>query len=239
MSRDVIPSPQDLQPELDLTDASNRHSLVNMLPGKMAEALQSIPLEVLSYTETELKRVGNIGLTEERLREAFWLEYNFASLGGRIMNLPNIYNGVCRKEYWWKIIQKDAYKMAFICLPPPAYRVQLKHMLTVALDQQLDILTRDHVLRDKQGNDIGTDARLAAVKVKISEILMNRVYGSVTQKVVTQNQNVNVEGTPDGEKESLEDIDRRIRELEEKGGAKLLEARLPEVRDADLDGAEE
>lgn len=229
--RELAPiDPDELQPELDILDESNPHSLVNLLPGKMAESLKSISPEILGMTDTDLKRLGSIKLTEERLRHAFWMEYNFASLGKRRINMPNVYNGVCRKEYWWQIILTNKYKMAYIFLPPPNYRVQLSELLTVGLEQMRDILLADHMITDNHGNQM-VDARLAGVKAKIVESLHNRVHGATVQKIQTENKTLNVGVTIDGT-ETLEDVDRKIREAEEKLGGRVVPVLSREVKEA-------
>lgn len=221
----------EIQHELDILDETNPHSLVNLLPGKMGDSLRNIPIEVLTMTETDLKRLGHIGLTEERLRYAFWMEYNFASVGKRVINMPNIYNGVCRREYWWQRILTDSYKMAYIFLPPPAHRVEVRELLNVANQQIRDILMRDHIVRDKEGKDVGTDAKLAGAKVKIYEMLANRVHGAMIQKIQTENKNLNVDVNLDDAK-SIEDVEKRIRDAEMRlagGGVKSLEHEAKDV----------
>jgi hypothetical protein len=200
---------------VDLKDESNPRSLISLLPTSMKNALKCIPDECLLMGDEELKRLGKIGVTEERLRTSFWIEYANASATLRTIHPTNVYGPVCRKEQFYHDILSSSRKMAYIFTPPPDYKIEMEDILRLGTEQMRDILSRDHVLKDENGDDRGIDTRLVAAKIKIWESVQERVKGSVTQNIKMDSRSLNVNLDANGEKPaSLGDIDAQIAQLE-------------------------
>lgn len=224
--------------ELDLKDKSNPNSLVNILPPSMEKMLLSIPDEVLLLPDVRLEKLGNINLTEKRLRHSFWLEYGNAVLGKRKVRLGNIFNGVCRREQWYNDVVTDKFKMAYIMTPPMSYRVSMSELVELSIKGLREILDADHfedtfqrdgdgkVVKDKAGNPIiikKMNTTLANAKIKVADTVLNRVYGSATQKIKIDQRvltkSLDVEQAP----QTLEEIERKIMELEQQKTRKLID----------------
>lgn len=249
-TRDRTAWADDVQPELDLTDESNPHSLINVLPKTMAEYLRKIPIEVLTMGDEKIEKAGNIGVTEKRLRHGFWIEYNYAQLGKRQMAISNIVNGVCRKEQFWQIV-KNQWKLAYILTPPPDHRISREELLARALDEIRDILEQPHVVINPKTGKGTFDARIAAVKVKIYDSLSAQVHGAPVQRLETKTQSLNVNVEAQARPPTLEELDAQIREAEKMLGTQPKqvthverEAReatwqesVSEVRDEGMDDA--
>lgn len=231
--------PEDLSElDLDLKDRDNPHSLVNMLPNKVGDALMSIPNEILTMTDHKLKKLGNIGITENRLRHAFWLEYGNAHAGKRQMRIANVHNGVCRKEYWYHIVVKDVYKMAYIFSPPNSYKVTMSELVEMSVESLREVLETPHLeevpvmnnrgepILDRDGQPMfykKINSAIASAKIKVADLVMNRVYGAATQKIKIDQRVMSTNMPTEALPNTLEEIDNRIRALEDQKTGKLLD----------------
>lgn len=183
--------------------------------------LQAIPEDVHVMTDKELEGTGNITFYDRRLRHAWHIELTNATKRRLKMNMANIWGGVCSKDYFHKIVINNSFKLAYITRPPFDYRVSLEELLSLGIEQLREILLLPHV--NEKGK---VDARMADVKAKIVQDIVNRVHGQVIQRVEVKSQNMNVNVEATREVESVEDIDAKIRELESQlnQGQVLLDA---------------
>lgn len=206
--------------DIDIRDEENPNSIINLVPGSVANAIKMIPLDVLCMPEAELKEAARADIVENRLRHAFWLEYGHAVLGKRKMNMAQVYNGVCRREYFNQHVVTNSFRMAFILTPPPDYKVQMAELLTLGLSQIREILTLPTTSINQKTGEIQVDARLAGVKARIVEDLMTRTHGHPLKsiEVTSKNMNVNVDATAQADPREIVDLDQRIKELERELG---------------------
>jgi hypothetical protein len=204
--------------DIDLRDLSNPRSVINLVPSSVANGMRAIPLEVFTMPEEELKLAAHADITENRLRHSFWLEYGHALLGDRKMNMAQVYNGVCRREYWNQQIITNSFKLAYILTPPPDYKVQMAELLTLGLAQLRDILTMPLATEHPKTGEMVVDARLAAVKARIVEDLMTRSHGHPLRQieVTSKNMNLNVEVASEAQAETRDvaELDAKIKQLE-------------------------
>lgn len=198
--------------EIDIKDESNPDSLINKLPSMIANILRVIPDEVLCLGDEGLERTGKISEVDKRLRHSFWLEYNYAIKAQRVINITNVYSGICHRDNWQRIIVTNTFKMAYILTPPPDHRVDIQQILHLATKEMRKIIQTPHEYKNKKGEKI-IDSRLVASKLKIWELVTNRIHGGVTQKleVDTKNLNMNVDAR---DVSSVEAINKQIAELE-------------------------
>jgi hypothetical protein len=208
---------------IPIKDKSNPHSAVNLCPSAISKGIEAIPDELFSLRPDQLAekfRLGRDKYTkeseiEEKLRIAFWREYDSAVENGRAMNMERICSGVCHVNTF-KQMASNSFRLAYICTPPEDYVTTMQELLTIGLDQLRDILLQPHV-NPKTGLP---DARMCDVKMRIIDSITLRVRGSVATRVETKNLNLNVEA--DTTKRALteasqltdpQEIDRRLQEL--------------------------
>jgi hypothetical protein len=178
----------------------------------MSKAIEMIPDQILQLGESELKGRVEPNQFHELLRIAFWNEYNVAQQCGRKMNLSNVYAGVCHQMIWQKTIS-NSFTLAYIISPPPASYLKLEYLMNKGLEQIEDILSLPHVKKDGS-----PDARMADVKYRITQDLINRVKGQVIQRVEVKSQNLNVNAEVKTQSPviptDMDSVDRKLAELE-------------------------
>jgi hypothetical protein len=219
----------EVKPIIAIKDKNNPNSAINIAPQSVSRAIGMIPDEFFELTPHELQekfrkerqgRYTKDTEIEEKLRIAFWREYDRASDYGSMMQIERICSGICHISVFNKAMT-NSYRAAYICSPPEDYITTVQELLKIGLDQIRDILLQPHV--DEQGRP---QPRMADVKMKIVESLTNRVKGMVAHRVETKNLNVNMDADnarPKTEVSHLTDpdeIDRRLQELLEKPSSK-------------------
>src|SRR4051794_12800675 len=98
--------------EVGMRDKENPRSLINLLPTNVARALEVIPEDMLLQNEEELRKLVNPDVLEERLRIAFWSEYDAAQRQQRKMRIASVYGGLCSSTYFAKRVITSSFKLA-------------------------------------------------------------------------------------------------------------------------------
>jgi ribosomal protein L28 len=209
-------------------NSSDPRSLINLVPNKFAEAF------VLAYQKSpdlfgldqktlqkRLKEGGKAPTpTDNRIRLAFWQEYDRAQSTGRRMELTAVISGVCQPAYLYHEYFKRPEKIAWLTTPPASYEVIIKEALEYGLDQLRDILETPHEIVDEDtGKQIGINLKLAELKTKIIFNLDMRQNGAFTQKI--ENKNFNLSASAKELKEihqsaSMEDLQRQLEQLKKR-----------------------
>ncbi len=204
--------------EISVQDVSDPRSIINLVTLDLARAIGNIPTDLLAMSEEMLKqefkaRDYKPSITENRLRHAFWREYNIVQATRRkTIRMGQVLAGCCHANFFRKHIMSDPHKLAWILCPPSEYMKSLEEALMFGIDQLRDIL--EMPLTDPMGI---VDSKLAATKLEIVRMIDMRVKGAVIQK--TQNLHATVPASqlapPDeSASESLEKINERLRDLE-------------------------
>jgi hypothetical protein len=223
---------------VSLLDKSDPRSLVNLLPDKMAQSLESayqeepglfVMSERVLYLELKnSKRQPSI--TDNRLRLKFWNEYDrIQALGQKEINVTNVLAGVCSKQFFYDKYLSKPENVAWLMCIPANYQVVMEEALQFGLEQMRDILELEHV--DPVTKKVNT--KLLELKAKITEMIHVRVKGAVVQK------NLNVNATPAqaakmAENLTMEEIERRMADIEKRkkkavnggGSEKVVEAEI-------------
>lgn len=216
-----------------IKDESNPRSIINLVPSSMANQIKVIPDAIFSWGEGELKTHTKIDVLEERLRLAFWREYDAAQIQGRKINLSHVYGGVCTQAVFQQKVVANSFKLAYILTPPLDYEIQMKELLQLGLEQLRDILLLPHL--DEKGRP---NPKMADVKQKIVESLHLRVKGAVPYRMETKNLNVNVDETKPRWNQkptptSPEEIERRLKELQQAvDGGEVINVQPIEVEES-------
>jgi hypothetical protein len=195
---------------------SNPRALINIVPDAVREAIDRIPDEFLEMTEDELEKHApgkQFDIADRRIRSAFWAEYARAQQTVINMNMTNVVEGICSRKYFYQKFLLDPLRVAYMLTQPLMYMKAIDEALTYGMERlRRDILPLP--LYDNRGN---VDARAAKVVVDATKWLYEVKHGSVVQRTINKNLNVNLEPkAPEQHVLTEEEIDRQLAELEEK-----------------------
>lgn len=171
-------------------DEENPLSVINLVPPMMQEAIRKIPDQVTYLThatEAQIRKEVKPTERDERLRLAFWDEYNYASSVGTQMRINHIIKGCVAVEHFYEIYLKTPKKLAWIITPPKFYSQGMKYILHLGLDRLTEIMQASVV--DENGK---LDVRAASVILKTFQLVDLRVKGAIMQKVQIDQRTLNM-----------------------------------------------
>jgi hypothetical protein len=224
-------STKDITPVSSSLDFNNPRSLVSIVPQKMQELMLNVPMEYLEMNEYELENVITPNAFVNRVRLAFWQEYERAQGEVRKMNIHNIALSIGTLDQHIYRIMRDQLSAAWILCPPNSY--------TIFLDEALDFglkRLRDHILtlplRNPETGEV--DHENANLILKTVAFLDMRKNGAVVQKTMNLNLNATNKDMKEVTKEmNLVDLDKKIQELEERTKRVDKRTNQPEVEEAE------
>lgn len=215
--------PVDPEPTANDLDTGNPRSVLNLLtPGIRAPIRKAMEERAYLFQmdEHELWRsLGKLksqpGPIDNRLRLAFWNEYNRAQADMDTMRGVNIYSGICTHQHFTERYLKCPEKVAWLMCPPTSYEVALEEALQFGIDQLRDILALP--VKDKKGK---VNTSLASLKERIIARLDERKHGATVQRSI----NVSVQKNASDDKKiqeilltnNMDEIQRRIRDLDKR-----------------------
>lgn len=217
---------EEISHPVDLFDRTNPRSVINILPPET----QAIVFEtarkradLFRMDERALKKEAKPTITDNRLRLAFWTEYNRAQDMGTDMKISAVYSGICTRQNFNDRYLTSPENVAWMLLPPTSYVVIMEEMLVHGRDRLREIMEENPI---KDGE---VDFKLAELQFKIHVYNETRYKGAVVQRVQThslvestnKNYNVNADaGAADvravhkiDQIESMADIDEKLARL--------------------------
>lgn len=219
-------------------DVNNKDSLINVVPDRIKPVLIRVKPKVPSVlfcTEAELRDKHRPDERDERVRLAFWDEYNHATQVGKKMSLSAFLQGVMSWEAWVTVYEPSDRKILWVLCPPVSYQTAMRNILHKGTERLMEIMKLPIV-----GPDGKPDSRVIVNILKAFQLVDMRVKGAVTQKLQIQQQSINVNhnmemGSPhivDGrpiESMGLEDLEAMERRIDKarKDSRRLL-SQLPE-----------
>jgi hypothetical protein len=235
------PAPSSTALQVDHWNRTEPRALINLVPPGVAAHLMTASGSHSDYfgqAERDLyQRLKSDGFqpnaTDNRLRLAFWNEYERAQTHQDKMNVDSIIDGVCSRSYFYGRYLTNAAKVAWLSTPPASYKVIAEEALAFGYEQLREIL--DLPIKNETTGRL--DVKLMELKAKIVAMLDVRVKGAVVQKVEQKNMNLNV-STSDGQVakmaigQSMSDIEKRLKELERRERKAL---NLPEPKDIEAE----
>ena len=111
---------------------------------------------MLRLPEHAIRKKVRPSETTDRLRMAFWDEYNRAVHNRRRMNISNILRGVCSQGVWDRIYQTDRHKLLWIITPPKSYSLSMRQIAYRGLETLSQVMDRpivgveEHFSSDKR-----------------------------------------------------------------------------------------
>ena len=198
-------------------DWTYKRSVVNLLPKEFAEKIRNIPFEYQRLDEQSARKKFYPTPAMNQLRAAFWLEYNVTQTTQKqAMNIQKVYSGIVTKHYFYEVVIWSKEMLAWMLIPPQSYQAILNEAWDTGMSRMREIL--ELPIMDKRGR---VSTQTAQLIVKVWTLLDQRKFGGIVQK------NMSVMLTGQEAKEaaiaietnSMEALDRRLRDLKKKMAA--------------------
>lgn len=201
--------------------------------------------DLLSKEETDLQKLIKPNKTINRLRIAFWKEFDHAQNHKCKMNMANVYRGICTQEYFSMVLSDENVRNAvWILLPRTNYAIVMEEALDKANERLREIIEMPiYEMKQIKGKDGKVrqkrvpNAKIAEIILKAQKALDERVKGAVVQKVEQKSLNYSVneqrkEGVITDIEVNAEIIEAEIRELEKENQNKVSPDINPYKEDA-------
>lgn len=189
--------------------------IMEKLPSSVLTHIKAIPASIHEMSEDELVKQIKPDSTLERLRLAFWAEYDRACRTNSSMLMTNVYSGVVTKGFFDRTIA-NSFNLKYICLLPMDYELALHEATNFGLSRMREVLALSPIRADGK-----IDAKLIKEQREIWLAVQARVKGSVIQRVdintKKQSVNVNMNATQSSAAQvpqTIEEINAQIAELE-------------------------
>lgn len=133
---------------IDPYDTDHKNSMINLVPKWLkARLLNPTVKSLMSLAEEDLEDKVKPNLTLQRLRSAFWYEYErIQNAHGRHrrhehnIGVYRMCNGICTTQYFMEKVARNDYYIAWIIRPPLDYDKALQESLQHGLNRVREIL---------------------------------------------------------------------------------------------------
>lgn len=204
---------------VDLWDRANDRSLVNLVPRTVAahlEQAQASRPDLFNLDEKALKRAVSPSPTDNRLRLAFWMEYDRAQSTQKSMNITQVYSGICSRQYFEDKYLKTPERVSWLACQPHAYSLIMEEALAYGIERLREIL--DLPMISSSGK---VDTRAAELILKTVALLDQRVKGAVVQRAEVRSLNVNMNSAASSLEQKMltgnvEEMEARLKYLEKR-----------------------
>ena len=95
---------RELEPVDPIRDEDDVRSIINLVPGYVSTYMRVIPEEVLQKDAEELEKLADVSESERKMRIAFWIEYERAQRTGTVMQMSNVFKGLCGQGHFARIL---------------------------------------------------------------------------------------------------------------------------------------
>lgn len=223
--------------EFSLFDKENPASLINMLPTRLIDVLERVRAQMpraVFFAERDIRKIVKPDERDERLRLAFWDEYNNSTALRKKMSMNVILDQVTSYDTWTNLYEPDDTKMLWIFTPPRSYANSMKYILHLAVQRLEELMQTPFVNANGK-----FDAQAAALVLKAFQLVDLRVKGAIIQNINIRQQNLNLNADVTHEQlaervesqidqlslEELEKLDRKLDRVEKQQNR--LVANLP------------
>lgn len=148
---------------------------------------------------------------DNRIRLAFWHEYDAACAGGRHMNVSNICAGLISTTYFLQKYIVHAEKAAWVLLPPVKYDVMVTESLQHGLTKMREMLDLPIHSINLKGQEV-INTKVLEAKIKIVAMLDMRMKGAFVERKVNVNIQKNI--TDEISKINMEELEGQLLALE-------------------------
>jgi hypothetical protein len=191
----------------------NPRSLLNIAPKGVADLMSRLDRKWFEISERRLKEMVPDDPTLNRLRIAFWKEYDAAQSQMRGMMWSNISRLMQARPVAFSMYFHKQEILAYILCPPVSYDAFLEEALSHGMSRIREIL--DLPLRDEDGK---VNAKVGELILKAAAFLDLRTHGGFLQKSQHVDVGITLGSVQKLAKElSMDEIDKKIKELESTG----------------------
>lgn len=219
----VAQSLDELPMAAELFDRQDPRSLVNLLPKPLADLFESAAVnkKFLYLTEREAERRLKPDSVVYKIRIAFWKVFEYARSTHTGISMRKIAELSGHPEHYVRSIimhRPDAF--TFILIPPTSYENELDEALMFGMRRlREDILTLP-LTRTKFNSDTQMEEEVpipenAKILLQAIAFLDMRKHGGIVQKQLTVHNDISKDTTRQA-KQSMAELDQKIKELEEK-----------------------
>lgn len=203
---------EKIQHDVVIFDATTERAVVNLVPNRVREAIESVVQDYPQYleaSEVNLYEILKPTELDDRLRLSFWKEYNRAQDNGIGMKMANVYSPIMSMENFYHKVLKNPDRVAWMIKPPEEYMISLEASLNHGKNNLDKIMKMN--LFDEQGN---LKKNEASIFLKAYELLDNRVKGAVIQRIEQKTASLHVH-----QKVDQEELRKELDELRDKQAA--------------------
>lgn len=199
-------------------DLINTQHFINLLPDRVKECCLAIPRDYFLLTESQLitKVFGSPGpdAMDCELRLNFWAEYDLKFQNSKMMEMKEVYRGVCSDFNFYNAVIVNPGRLMFIITESAVNKSKQRYLFHLGIKRMEETLKAENIPHFKTGR---LDTALMGKQFEIFQYIDQRLHGSNVQKseqvIQSKNVNVNIDATPESPT-SLEAVNQRIKELE-------------------------
>lgn len=167
-------------------DKTNKMSFVNVFPDRLEAVLHRLRPKlpkVLCMNEIDLRKQLKPDDRDEKLRLAFWDEYNLATSHGKKMSVNAICRGLMSWETWYTVYEPSDRKMMWILNQPVSYAAAMRNVLHKSTQRLMEIVSLP--ILDEKGRP---DSKVIVNILRAFQLVDMRVKGGIAQKVMIKQQ---------------------------------------------------
>jgi len=206
----IVESPGDPYEQASAVIDGNSVRYIDKLPQPLLELYYRTPIELLNEDVITVETLIGASTQMRQLRIMFWRELRASVHESRTMRIEGVVDGVCGIGYFWKKLG-DAKFLIYLLMPVTRYEVSVEESLEKGARKLREVL--------EQGLVDG-DGKIQSSLLKAIEMLDKRKYGEYKQEVHNSH-----DRAPAAKAELKQlDIDKRMKELEEKLGKSSIDA---------------
>lgn len=185
-----------------LYDAENPDSLINRIPPRLVPVFERVRTKLprtLLADERAIRRYVSPDERDERVRLAFWDEFNASTAAGKKMSLQSFISGACSWESWVTAYEPNDKRMCWIFTPPTSYAAQMRHILHRGTERLLEVMNLPMI--DEETGKV--DVKVANLILRAWQLADMRVKGGVMQKLQIEQKSMNLNLNADSNLENL------------------------------------
>lgn len=228
LNTDDLPDPTEVPDRpYSIRDERDQFSLIHFLSPKLKELVMILPEEYLMNSEAELRLECKPTPTDYALRVSFWREFEKMMWrgSGRIV-CAGVFGGICSELYFYKKFIRNEAKLAWMVRPMQVYQKEMEAILYRGTERLWELME----IPIKNGKGV-IDPKKAEILLKTITQVENRVKGMAVQKSESRSMNVNVSSRTKATQsiDTMESLDRRIKQIEVELGEEAPTAHTVEI----------
>jgi hypothetical protein len=207
---------KDLDPaQAKYWGVNSPNNIFEVIPEEVGNVFLTLDHSYFKVDTEELEASIPLTRQDQRVKLAFWLEYEKAHEAHRKMDLEEVVTGtgIPNFEFYLTKLRDDMGLLAWFSRPPVSYMLEVREAHAIGMKRLMEILQLPLTEETKYGPKVNVG--VGALILRAFERIEDRLYGPMVQK----NVNVNIGAdAPNADQAkvalSLEEIDKRLKELE-------------------------